>query len=283
MQEVVLTFSERMRIAVAAGSDYGGLHFGRSRWDRDYQPKCWTREQGAAAVVAAEERPRILVWLLPARRATMGVCWTSGVWLGSGRTAWSAGAWFPFPIIIPNPKSEIEANAQMLEQVMYLLMMEVISPGDTRTRWTYAAKIWQTLTPHLSWHPKGIREEERFWLEEHRKRVRGCDRVPGREEPPELRGSMKSRKERRMSDCSWVWTTELSIQPQWRTDILPHRSRRCSTGPQECVSPNPNQGRWEVQNHGTGSSSTVSCRSGWRMHQLQLHLEETSPRQSNDL
>jgi len=29
---------------------------------------------------------------------------------------------------IPNLKSEIEANAQMLEQVMYLLMMQVISP-----------------------------------------------------------------------------------------------------------------------------------------------------------
>jgi len=27
--------------------------------------------------------------------------------------------------------------------------------------------------PHLAWHPKGIHENERFWLEEHRKRVRG--------------------------------------------------------------------------------------------------------------
>jgi len=26
--------------------------------------------------------------------------------------------------------------------------------------------------PHLLWHPKGIREKERFWLEERRKRVR---------------------------------------------------------------------------------------------------------------
>jgi len=40
-----------------------------------------------------------------------------------------------------------------------------------------------TLAPHLSRHPKGIREEEQFWLEERRKRVRGDDRVPGREEP----------------------------------------------------------------------------------------------------
>jgi hypothetical protein len=36
--------------------------------------------------------------------------------------------------------------------------------------------------PHLSQHQKGIREKERFWLEERRKRVRGYDRVPGREE-----------------------------------------------------------------------------------------------------
>jgi len=108
MQEVVLTFSQRMRNAVAAGSDYGGLHFWRSRWDWDYQPKRWTSEQGAAAVVAAEEAPHsgILEWLLPVRRVTMGGCLTSGVWLVPGRTAWSAGPWFPFPII-PNPKSQV--------------------------------------------------------------------------------------------------------------------------------------------------------------------------------
>jgi hypothetical protein len=43
--------------------------------------------------------------------------------------------------------------------------------------WTYAAKDMATLAPHLSRHPKGIREEERFWLEERRKSVRGNDRV----------------------------------------------------------------------------------------------------------
>ena len=50
--------------------------------------------------------------------------------------------------------------------------------------------------PHLSRHPKGIREKERFWLEERKKRARKNDRVPGREEPHKLRGSTKSRKER---------------------------------------------------------------------------------------
>jgi hypothetical protein len=29
--------------------------------------------------------------------------------------------------------------------------------------------------PHLSRHPKGIRNKERFWLEERRKRVRRYD------------------------------------------------------------------------------------------------------------
>jgi len=62
--------------------------------------------------------------------------------------------------------------------------------------WTYAANDMATLAPHLSRHPKGIREEERFWLEERGKRVRRNDRVPGREEPHKLRGSTKSRKER---------------------------------------------------------------------------------------
>jgi len=60
----------------------------------------------------------------------------------------------------------------------------------------YAAKHMATLAPHLSRHPKGIREEERFWLEERWKRVRGNDRLPGREELYKLRGSTKSRKER---------------------------------------------------------------------------------------
>jgi len=178
MQEVVLTFSQQMRNAVAVGSDYGGLHSGWSRWDWYYQPKRWTSEKGAAAVVAAEERPRILEWLRPARRVTKGGCWTGGVWLIPGRTAWSADPRFPFAIIPnPNPKSEIEANAQTLKLVIYLLLMEVVSPCDTRTMWTYAAKKWQTLAQHLSQHPSGIREGKGFSLEECRKSVRSNDRV----------------------------------------------------------------------------------------------------------
>jgi hypothetical protein len=60
----------------------------------------------------------------------------------------------------------------------------------------YPAKYIATLAPHFSRYQKGIRDEVRFWLEERWKRVRTNDRVPGREEPPKLRGSTKSRKER---------------------------------------------------------------------------------------
>jgi hypothetical protein len=59
MQQVVLTFSQRMRNAVAVGSDYGGHHL-ESPGEIDYQPKRWTSEQGAAVVVVAEERTRSL-------------------------------------------------------------------------------------------------------------------------------------------------------------------------------------------------------------------------------
>jgi len=97
------------------------------------------------------------------------------------------------------------------------------------------SKDMPTLAPQLSRHPKGIREEEQFWLEKGRNRVSGNDRVPGGEEPHKLRGSMKSQKERvrpragkdrqrlrqhqshlrrrRTADCGCVWTTELSIEP----------------------------------------------------------------------
>jgi len=58
------------------------------------------------------------------------------------------------------------------------------------------SKDMPTLAPRVSRHANGIREEERFWLEECRKMVRGNDSVPGREEPLKFRGSTKSRKQR---------------------------------------------------------------------------------------
>jgi len=33
--------------------------------------------------------------------------------------------------------------------------------------------------PLLAWHPKGICEQERFWLEERWKRVIGYEAIPG--------------------------------------------------------------------------------------------------------
>jgi len=58
------------------------------------------------------------------------------------------------------------------------------------------SKIYGNSRTAPSRYPKGIHEEERFWLKERWRRVRGNDRVPGREEPHKLRGSTKSRKER---------------------------------------------------------------------------------------
>jgi len=49
--------------------------------------------------------------------------------------------------------------------------------------------------PYLSRHLKGIREKDQLRLEQCKKRVRGYERVSGREEPHKLRGSMKTRQE----------------------------------------------------------------------------------------
>ena len=67
------------------------------------------------------------------------------------------------------------------------------------------------IPPYLAWHPKGILQTDRFWIEECRKRVRGYDGVPGRdgpqtawiyecfarlrEQPHKLRRSVKTRTE----------------------------------------------------------------------------------------
>jgi hypothetical protein len=155
--------------------------------------------------------------------------------------------------------------------------------------WSYAAKIWQTLAPHLSRHPNGISEEERFWLEERRKRVRGNDRVPGREEPHKLRGSTNSRKQRAYIEANVTNGFIQRLSPAAAPILF---AKKKDGGLRLCVdyralnkatmknryplplilemlnrtkgmpSPNPNQGRRQVQNRGTGSSSTELCRSG---------------------
>ena len=40
-----------------------------------------------------------------------------------------------------------------------------------------------------------VRAKERLWLEEHRKWLRGCDRLPGCEEQHKLGGSMNARQQ----------------------------------------------------------------------------------------
>jgi hypothetical protein len=65
----------------------------------------------------------------------------------------------------------------------------VISSWDWRTMWKYTAKIWETLTVHLSRHAQGIRDTEWFELQKHRKRVRGNNSVPGHKKPHKRPGS----------------------------------------------------------------------------------------------
>jgi len=135
------------------------------------------------------------------------------------------------------------------------------------------SKDMPTLAPHLSRHPKGICEEQQFWLEERRKMVRGNDKIPGREEPHKLSGSMKSRKQRAYIEAN---RTNRFIQRS-SPAAAPIRFAKKDGGQRlfvdygalnkatQCVSPHPNQGRRRVQNHVSHparSSSTESCRSG---------------------
>jgi len=75
-------------------------------------------------------------------------CWTWGIWLFPGQTTWSTARLVSFTIFFPNSKSAIDSNVLMLEQVLYLLMMEIVSPWDTKTVWTYSTKIWERLLHH---------------------------------------------------------------------------------------------------------------------------------------
>jgi len=129
--------------------------------------------------------------------------------------------------------------------------------------------------------------------------MRTTDSIPAYEEPSKLHGSTKSRKvpvrpragndgpchprrqhqsrlqRRWITDCGSVWTTELSIMPEWTTNIQSHWSRRCSSGPVEIQSPDPNQ-RWRrvTKLHfspGTNISSNESFRADWRTYHLTYH------------
>jgi hypothetical protein len=121
--------------------------------------------------------------------------------------------------------------------------------------WSYAAKIWQTLAPHLSRHPNGISEEDWFWLEERRKRVRGNDRGPSREEPHKLRGSTNSRKQRAYIEANVPngfiqrlspTAAPISFEKKDGRLRLCVDYRALNIAP-ECLSPKPNQGRRRVR------------------------------------
>ena len=57
--------------------------------------------------------------------------------------------------------------------------------------------------PHLTWHPKGIHEKERFWLKERWWTVRRYEGIPGHDEPHILRVSMNAGPKcvRKHPDC----------------------------------------------------------------------------------
>ena len=84
-----------------------------------------------------------------------------------------------------------------------------------------------------------------------------------------LRPHQSHWRSRWIADCCCVDYQALNYAPVKNRYHL--WFQRCSTEPQECLSPDPNQGRWTGHNRGTGISSTKSCRLGWWTHQLHYH------------
>jgi len=174
-------------------------------------------------------------------------------------------------------------------------MMEVISPWDSRTMWTYSVIIGRRLlhrtgqltTPSI-WNQTSIyhvAESITFrkwgWIPS-----RPTSKQPysknssSNHHPPWQHQSCLQRK--KTAECGCLWTTELSMKPLWRIYTLSHWSRRCST---HCEEPGSwwnwtstmpialSESRKEIRTTlrsavGMGSLSTESCCSGWQMHQL---------------
>jgi len=148
------------------------------------------------------------------------------------------------------------------------------------------SKDTATLAPHLSLHPKGIREEKR-----RRKRVRGNDRVHGHEEPHKLRGSTKSRKERvrqragkdRLPIITACGSTDLICEADGRRTAavcaLPSSHSSCVDEP--ISSPTDlGDARQDLRN----AYHLIEIKEGDEYEtELQYQSEEISRRQSNDL
>jgi len=144
-----------------------------------------------------------------------------------------------------------------------------------------------TPAPHLSRHPKGIREEEPFWL----KRVRRNDRVPGREEPHKLHGSTKSRKERvrpragkdRLPIITACGSTDLICKAERRrTAAVCGLPSSHSSRVEEPISSPTDLGdaRQDLRN----AYYLIRIKEGDKYKtELQYQLEEISRRQSNDV
>ena len=121
------------------------------------------------------------------------------------------------------------------------------------------SKAMPSLAPHLSRHPKGIHEEQRFWLEECRKMVRGNDRVPGREEPQKFRGSTKPRKQRAYIEANVTNEFIQRSSPAAAPILFAKKDGgqrlsvdyRALNKATECLSPNPNQDMRRVRNRAT--------------------------------
>jgi predicted Holliday junction resolvase-like endonuclease len=81
----------------------------------------------------------------------------------------------------------------VMVMVMVMVMRVVVVNGVVERRSRTAESLSSTLRRTSRGIQREFARKERFWLEERRKRVRGYDRIPGREEPHKLRESTKTR------------------------------------------------------------------------------------------
>ena len=125
-----------------------------------------------------------------------------------------------------------------------------------------------TFAPHHSRHPKRIREEERFWLEEDSNSMAGTDRVPSPEEPHKLSGSMKSQ---------YSHNEEPISSP---TDLADARQDLRNTYHQIWVKEGD---KYKTMVWAPSHAIWVDERTSYQTSKLHHKLQKVSRRQSNDL
>ena len=182
-------------------------------------------------------------------------------------------------------------------------MMQVGSPWDTRTIWTYSVRIGERLlhctgqlTMWSTWNQastynmaESITFRKSSWKLSRRtsKQTYPMDSSSHHHRQWQHRSYLRRR---RTAAYNCVWTTELSIEARWRTHILFHWFQRCLTGCTELgSSQNWTFGMLNTSSElrkatstklllapGTASSNIKSCRSGWQTHQLHSkHISTT--------